>query len=131
MYRREVGVCQIATFDFDINQAAGTYDICTATDNPILVNGVVVMALDDHSGKGTYTGISVQSDYTTNQVIISQGNGVAANLTSYSQLAWDGEIYLGTGKKLQYTVYGGAIGSASLMTSIVRYRAVLDGGYLA
>ena len=72
----------------DLNQAAGDYNILTGTSQACLLKSLTVHMPDAAAG-GALTAISVQTDDTTPQVIISQVQGAVANLTAENQLAWD------------------------------------------
>ena len=80
---------------------------------------------------GAFTGISIETDDTTVQTLVSQANGVKANLTAYAQIAWTGSIRLRVGKKITVTTYG-AVTTANPSTCDVwiTYHAVVDGGTL-
>ena len=123
---------QIKPTTIDLNQAAATYDLVTATSGDVLVESLVLRCpVDCSDDAGAFTGISIQTDDTTAQVFISQANGVKANLTDQSQIAWTGAILLKATKKIQLTIYGGAADEATVCDIVAKYRAVVSGGYLA
>jgi len=80
----------------------------------------------------TLTGISIQTDDATPQVIIPASVGVVANLTNKAQLSWDeagnGPIYIAVGTHIKITIYGGATGIASVENVVAEYRPVVAGG---
>jgi len=103
-----------------------------ATTQDVVIESLVAYCKRDLSGDAGFTGLSVQTDDTTNQVFISQAEGVKANLTAESQIAWTGAILLKVDSYIDFSVYGGAVASVvSLWDLIITYRAVVSGGYIA
>jgi len=130
---RVMGRAQIAVHNDDLDSiAAGTYSLVTAVDQDVIIESLVAYCKRDLSGDAGFTGLSVQTDDTTNQVFISQADGVKANLTAESQLAWTGAILLKVGSYIDLSIYGGAVANAeSLWDLVITYRAVVSGGYIA
>lgn len=130
---RVAGKAQIKATTVDLHNDAGTYDIVTGTTANVVVEALIfspqVNVSDDVGG---ITAISVQTDDTNNNVFISQTEGAIANLTAYYQIASIAPILVRTGKKIQFTIYGGtADADPTTCDVIIVYRAVANGGYLA
>jgi len=122
---------QIKATTIDLNQAAAAYDLVTGASQDVLIESLVLRCPVDCSDDAPFSGISIQTDDTTPQVFISQANGVIANLTAQSQLAWTGAILLKATKKIQLTIYDGAADDPTVCDIVIKYRAVAGGGYLA
>lgn len=120
----------VRTTTIDLNQAAGPYDLFTGTTNPVLIDSLIIRCPDAAAG-GSLTSISIQSNDSTPQVLISSSDAPVANLTAQAQIAWTGECYLDTGKKIQLTIAGGATGASYVCTVAATYKAVASGGSLA
>jgi hypothetical protein len=127
-----VGKLQIKATTIDLNQAAATYDLFTATAQDVVVEKLIIR-MSGGAVAGAVTSISIQTDDATPQVFISAVQGVVANLTDEAQLAWTGAILMdaGTGAKIRLTIAGGAAGVAKVCDVIAQCRAVVAGGYLA
>jgi len=127
-----VGVAQIAVEPLDLDSTAvGSYHTLIATDQDIIIESLIFHSTRALSGDAGFTGISVETDDTTPQVFISEAEGVKANLTAESQLAWTGAVLLREGQYIDFSIYGGAVANAeSLCQIVVGYRAVVSGGYL-
>jgi len=125
-----MGRAQIKATTHDLQQAAGTRDLVTGTTQDVVIESLVLRCPVDCSDDAPFTGISIQTDDTTMQVFIAQGDGVIANLTAQSQLAWTGAILLKAGKKIQLTIYDGAADDPTVCDIVIKYRAVASGGYL-
>jgi len=130
---RVMGRAQIAVEAIDLdNTAIGTYNTLIGTTQNVIIESLIFRCTRDLSGDAGFTGISLQTDDTTNQVFVSQADGVKANLTADSQLAWTGAILLKVGQYIDFSVYGGAVANLeSLCDIVVTYRAVVSGGHLA
>jgi len=127
-----MGRAQIAVDDVDLDSlGVASYVIFTGTTQDIVIESVVFRTVRDLSGDAGFTGISIETDDTTEQVFVAQADGVKANLTAQSQLAWTGAVLLKATSTISLQVYGGAVaGSTSLCYVWVTYRAVVSGGYL-
>ena len=123
--------CSLATID--LNQAAGTYDLFTGTSQDILVNSLIFrMPNEDISSNSTLATISITTDDATPQVFIPKASGVVTNLTAEAQLAAAiNGVIVKTGKKIQLTIEGGAVGYSVVADIVAEHRAVTNGGYLA
>jgi hypothetical protein len=116
----------------NLNQIAGTYDLFTATSQPVILEKLTFALPNvDVSDDTTITGISIQTDHVTAQTIISSTAGSKSNLTAEAQLFWSGNIYIPAGKKIQLTIAGGAADIDTICNIIASYRAVSSGGMLS
>jgi|GEM_PF-666399 hypothetical protein len=128
--KRTAGKLQPASTTIDLNQAAATYDLFTGTSQVVLVESLVFRTPTGAAG-GALTSISIQTNDATPVVLISSVQGAVANLTSETQLTWQGVLRLGVGKKIQLTINGGATGVGYVCSVNAECRAVVDGGNLA
>ncbi len=129
-----MGRSQIEVEPLDLDTTGvGSYATLIATDQNIIIESLIFYCKRDLSEDAGFTGLSVETDDATPQVFISQEDGVKANLTAESQLPpFTGSILLREGQYIDFSVYGGAVANAeSLCQIVVRYRAVVSGGYLA
>ncbi len=133
-YTRSAGVQQVKPTTMNLNQAAGTYDLLTGTTQDVLIEKLDTRMPTGAAG-GALTSVSIQTNDATPAVLISTTLGAVANLTSEAHLGWpdlsSAPILLKAGKKIQYTIAGGAHGSAYAPDVVVLARAVVTGGYLA
>jgi len=129
---RAVGNLQILSATVDLHNSAGNYTIATGTTQNVTIESVIFSPrLNVADDTGGITSISVQTDHTTPQVIISSTEGAIANLTAYAQLSWTGKILLQTGNLVQLTIAGGtADTNPTTCDVIIHYRANVNGGYL-
>jgi len=114
----------------DLNQIAGTYDLFSGNIVRVMLESLVITMPNLVAG-GALTGISIQTDDATPQVIISAVQGLVANLTAENQLFWTGRIRIASGKKIQLTIVGGATGVAYVCNVDAQYKGVTPAGYLA
>jgi len=128
-----VGKPQILMYPDDWDSlAAGSYALVTAVDQDVIIESITFYTARDLSGDAGFTGISFQTDATTPDILISQADGVKANLTAEGQLFRVCAILLKPGTYIEFTVYGGAIaGVPSLVEIVITYKAVVSGGYIA
>lgn len=135
VHPRVMGRLQIASASWDgrLGDGAGSDVLLTATDQAVVVEAVIViMAAAPDLTDDPWTGISVEDDYgTTPHAFIPAANGVKANLTANAQLAWNGEVYLASGRSIQATAIGDDADADASITVVALYRAVVSGGYLA
>lgn len=116
----------------DLHQAAGTYDIATATTGDVLIESLVISPQINVSDDATITYITVQTNTTTAQTLIDSALGAKANLTQEAQLAWTGSVLLRATDKIQFTIAGGsADADPTTCDVIIKYQVIDDGGYLA
>lgn len=115
----------------NLQQAAATYDLFTGTAQSVIIDSLLFRLPNvDVSNDVTITSISIQTNDTTSQVIISATNGAKANLTANAQINWIGALLLIATKKIQLTIAGGAADASTVCDVIVSYRPVVAGGYL-
>ncbi len=127
-----VPAMKLASTTEDLNQAAASYDLLTGTDVDVVLCSLTLRnaSVDCSDDSGGFTGISIQTDDVTPAVIISQTDGVIANLTSESAIAWEGGsagIYIKVGTKIQLTIYGAASDAACVVDIVAVYRSTGDG----
>jgi len=118
---------------FDLNQAANTYDLYTATDGTIFVQQVTftLPASPDVTDDATITSISIQTDTTPVVTILSAAAGVKANLIAGTTFTYSTPFYLPTGKKIQITIAGGAADASTVCTVNAKYTSSNPSAYLA
>ncbi|MBA7531728.1 hypothetical protein ES705_23949 [subsurface metagenome] len=127
-----MGRVQIKATTEDLQQATGDYDLVVGTIQDVIVESLALRCpVDCSDDVGDFTGISIQTDDTTPQEIISIANGGKAKLTEQSQIAWTGAILLKATKKIQLTILGGPADVSTVCDIVVKCRAVVSGGYLA
>ena len=86
----------------------------------------------DASDDACLTGITIQTDDVTPQVIIDTCAGLKANLTAESELAWTGRIKITTATKIQLTIVGGtATCDPTTALTTADGFAIVAGGNLA
>ncbi|MDD4986799.1 MAG: hypothetical protein PHQ43_13685 [Dehalococcoidales bacterium] len=129
---RAVGKKQSIPKTFDLNQAANTYDLFTATAQAVILEDLVFALPNVNvSDDATITSISIQSDHATPQVLLSSVDGAKAYMTAEQQFFWEGKIYLAVGDKIQITIAGGAADVATVCNVVAGCRSAVNGGYLA
>ena len=130
---RVMGRLQIAATTIDLGQAAGTYDLFTATTQDVVVEKLVIRMSGGTLVGSNLTSILIQTDDATPIVLIGTEAGAVTNLTDEAQLAWTGAILLDaeTSAKIQLTIAGGDATAAKVCDVIAECRAVVAGGYLA
>ena len=129
---RVMGRAQIKATTEDLQQAAASYDLVTGTTQDVIIESLTLRCpVDCSDDVGAFTGISIQTDDTTPQELISVANGAMANLTAQAQLSWTGAILLKATKKIQLTIIGGPADDPTVCDIVVKCRAVVSGGYLA
>ncbi len=114
----------------DINQSAGDYDLFVGTVEPIILEALIVSMPDDIATPGSLVSISVQTDHSTPQEFISTVQGAVANMTARAQFAWDGNVLLEVGDKIQLTINGGPEGATYLVKVYVKYQSLDELGVL-
>lgn len=111
---------QIFTTSLNLNQAAATYDIATASGEVIIVG----VALRVGTAAGGLTSVSIQTNDTTPFEIMSAATGAIGNLTAQRTIITDwlqaNPWILSTGKKLQYTIVGA--GNAGTIACSILFR---------
>jgi hypothetical protein len=116
---------------FDLNQAAGTYNLFTGMNQAVDVEKIIIQTPTGVPG-GALTGISVQTDDATPTPLLPQSAGTVALIMGSEQQT--GIIYpcrIRVGKHITVTIYGGATGSSYVISITVQFRAEVNGGTLA
>jgi len=122
---------QVAKTTIDLEQAAATYDLFIGADEDVLLEKLVIRLPDvDCSDDAAITSISIQTDDTTPEELISVATGDVANLTAEAQLSWTGAIIIKVGTKIQLTIAGGAADDPTVCDVVAKCRAVVAGGSL-
>jgi hypothetical protein len=118
---------------FDLNQAASTYDLYTATGGTLFVQQVTftLPASPDVTDDATITSISIQTDTAVPITILSAAAGAKANLIAGTTFTYSTPFYLPTGKKIQITINGGAADATTTCTANARYSSSNPAAYLA
>jgi len=117
----------------DLQQAANTYDLFTATGGSVYVERFTltlpnVNCADD---VGAFTSFAVVTDTTTVITLISAAQGAKVNCTANAAFSYATPFALPVGKKIRLTIGGGATDAATLCITTARYRAINPAGYLA
>jgi hypothetical protein len=128
-FKRQAGVTQI--FQKVVTQAAnsGAYTLATVTTQACLIKDIVVKAVT-----------AVQTDLTSAAVtggaadcitFLSATDAAKANITAIDQqVAWRGAVELAAAKTIVMTLVGTGATPVDLLVTI-RFKAAVDGGYLA
>jgi hypothetical protein len=112
-----------------LNQAAGAYNVMTATTQNLFIDAVIVHVPDDLSAVTTFTGISVATDDTSAIEILSESAGAKANLTGNFYHVYRGPSVTAGTKIIQLTIGGGSAGANKVADVTVLWRPVVAGGY--
>jgi len=117
----------------DLNQAANTYDLFTATGGSVYVEyfKITMPSTPDVTNDATITSIAVVTDTTTVITLLSAAAGAKANLVANTVFAYATPFALPVGKKIRLTIAGGAADGATVCVTSCRYRAINPAGYLA
>ena len=129
IYSGQAGNPITASTTINLNQAASTYTLFTDNVYAVDITGFVIQMPNSAAG-GSLTSISVQTDDTTPQVLISSTTGAVAHLTARNQLSWTGFLRVRQGGLITLTIAGGANGSTYTCNCQVMYSAEIAGGYL-
>ncbi|GAJ01932.1 unnamed protein product, partial [marine sediment metagenome] len=123
---RVMGRSQIAATTIDLDQGVGTYDLFTGTAQVVILESLNIKLPTGAPG-GTVTGITIQTDDVTPEVIIDAAAGALANLTSEADLGWTGTLYITVGTKIQLTIVTGPAGAEYICNVTAKCRAVVSG----
>lgn len=118
-----------ASTTININQAAGSDTLFTATDQAIRLDFLGVYVPVDVSGGGA-SSISVETDAVTPIELITSTQGAKANLTAGAILTYSGPAIVPAADNIQLTIAGEATGTDCTCTVWMSYRAVVDGAYV-
>lgn len=123
---------QALSFTANLAQAAGTYDLCTATGGDVLVD-IQELAIYVATAGATLTSVSIQTNQSNLTTILSAVEGAVANLISQKNLVRAipviGGLLLKSGQKIQYTIVG-LTGTGSLLVAIP-FMPLITGAVLA
>ena len=112
-----------------LDQAAGAYNVMTATTQNLFIDAVIVHVPDDLSAVATFTGISVATDDAAQIDILSSTAGAKAKLTGNFFHVYRGPVVTASTKKIQLTIDGGAAGAGKVADITVLWRPLVAGGY--
>ncbi len=110
-------------------QAAGAYDVMTATAQALFIDAVIVHVPDDLHSVATFTGISIATDDDAAIEILSAVAGAKANLTGNFFSVYRGPVVTAATKKIQLTIGGGSAGAGKVADVTVLWRPLVAGGY--
>lgn len=128
-----VGNLQLKATTIDLHDFAGNYTLYTgATQSVWLTALAIALPNIDVSDDAAITGISIQTNQATPQILISSVQGAKAYLTAQAQLGWRGRKLIRVGDLIQLTIIGGtATADPTTCDVVAEYRAVVAGGTLA
>jgi hypothetical protein len=116
----------------DLQQAAGTYTLYTATGGTVYIESFTLTLPNvDCSDDVNITSISVVNDMPTVVTLISATQGAKANLTANASFSYSTPFALTVGKKINLIIAGGAADAATVCTVSCRYSVVTPAAYLA
>jgi hypothetical protein len=117
----------------DLQQAASTYDLFTATGGSVYVEyfKITMPASPDVTNDATITSIAVVTDTTTVITLLSAAAGAKANLVANTVFSYATPFALPVTKKIRLTIAGGAADAPTVCVTSCRYRAINPAGYLA
>jgi len=118
---------------FDLNQAANTYDLYTATGGTIFVQSFsfTMPSAPDVTDDAAITSISIQSDTAVPVVLLSSAAGVKANLIADTVFSYTTPFNLPATKKIQITIAGGAADAGTVCAVSVKYTSANPSAYMA
>ncbi|GAJ24322.1 unnamed protein product, partial [marine sediment metagenome] len=129
-----MGKLQVATMTWDLlrgGAGAGTDVLFTGNTEAVIIEAVIVrMPASPDLTNDPFTSIAIATDDAEPGIIIDTTTGDIAKLTAEAQLAWTGAMYIAVGTEIEGTLAGDDADEESLITIIVKYRAVVSGGYL-
>jgi hypothetical protein len=121
-----------ATTTENLQQAASTYDLFTATGANVVVESFTFTLPNvDCSDDATITSISVVTDETVVRTLVTTSQGAKANLVANASFSYLVPFTLLVGKKIRLTIAGGASDASTLCTATVRYNSIAPAGYMA
>ena len=122
----------IASTTEDLQQAASTYDLFTATGGNVLVEKVTFTLPNvDCSDDATITSISIVTDEGTPRTLVTTTQGAKANLTANASFSFSTPFTLPVTKKIRLVIAGGAADAPTVCTCTAKYASIVPGGYLA
>ena len=115
----------------DLQQAAGAYDLFTATGGTVYVEKFIITLPNvDVSDDVTITSIKVETDTATVITLLSATAGSKANLTANASFSYATPFALPVTKKIRLTIAGGAADAATVCVTSAKYQAVTPAAYL-
>lgn len=119
------GSTQLATASFATNQNAGTYTVLTASVGAVYIDSCTFYS---NAASAGLTSVTFQTDDTTAITVL--GTTLLAALTAGKNLtAYQGPLYLPSGKHIQATIAGTGSGSGTIQVSC-KYTPAVAGGTL-
>lgn len=117
----------------DIHQAAGDYDLFTATGGSVYVEyfSLTMPASPDVTNDAAITSISVLTDTAPVISLLTSANGAKAKLIAGTVFTYATPFALPVGKKIQLTIAGASADAETICVTSCRYRAINPAGYLA
>lgn len=128
----DTSIPETARFTANLNQAAATYDLCTATGGGVFIDLQKLALYVATAMVGALTTVSIQTNQTNPTIILSSVEGAVANVIAQKNLVRAipvvGGLYLASGQKLQYTIVG--VTSAGSILATIPYFPVDAGARL-
>lgn len=107
----------IAQATVDLSRAAGTYDLFTASNGDVLIWSASLYCTVVGA---TFTSCAIQTNSTTNFVILNTTDGAVANFTAGKNMtitwAQVQKILVRSGSKVQYTMAGTTGSGTAILT---------------
>lgn len=118
---------QVKEFTLNLAQAAGTYDLCTASGD-VLIEDVRYQVT---TVGATFTSVAVKNNESTLYTLLSAVEGAVANILAGTNLspAAAQKLRLPSGKKLQYIIVG-ATGTGAIK-AVITFRPITAGATLS
>ena len=128
-YRREYGQAQIKEFSITAAANAGLTTIATITDQPCLIESIVLHS--DGATTADLTSAAIEGGAGSVIEFISALDAIQADLDAADkQIGWDGAVRLAATKTITIDLQGTGA-TAVDFTVTIKYRAAVDGGFLA
>ena len=128
-YRREEGVTQVKEFSITAAANAGVTTVATITDQPCLIESIVLHS--DGATTADLTSAAIEGGASSVIEFISAPDAIQANLDAADkQIGWAGAVRLAATKTITIDLQGTGA-TAVDFTVTIKYRASVDGGYLA
>lgn len=126
---RVAGKTQVVEVPITAAANAGVTTVATVTDQPCVIESVVLHA--DAAQTGDLTTAAVEGGASQVVEFIGTGDATQGNLDAADkQVAWTGAVRLAAGKAVTVDLQGSGATAVDLTVTIT-YRAAADGGYLA
>jgi hypothetical protein len=104
-------------FSIDLSKSAGTYDVCTANSEDVMVDLYSIYCTVAAAG---LVSVSIQTNDTVPEVIMTAGEGALASLVAGKNIsfAYSRKFLLTSGKKITYTIIGVGTGGTLKFTTL-------------